>query len=116
MPRQFDPNFIIQITTDTLTIHEGTVYAKASTVLASKLLYTPYTAYGVRISGFPTVAAGSKITVTMKVWIPITPSFNVAVSIDQQSAILTPIMQGSAPTVDTVVPTDFVTLLTGNAG
>lgn len=85
LPRQLDSNFVIQVLTDTLTIHEGTVYAKASTVIASKLKYDHYhpTALGVRISGFPTTAAGSKITVTMKVYIPATPSFNVQVSIDQ---------------------------------
>jgi hypothetical protein len=54
-------------------------------VIASKLTYKHYDAsrLGVRISGFPTTAAGSKITVTMKVWIPDTQSFNVHVSIDQ---------------------------------
>lgn len=116
LPRQLDSTFIIQILTDTLTIQEGTVYAKSSTSLASKLLYSHYTAFGVRISGFPLTAAGSKITVTMKVWIPVTPSFNVAVSIDTLSSIALPIMQGSAPTTDTVVATDFVSLLTGNEG
>lgn len=70
-----------------------------------------------RISGFPVTAAGSKITVTMKVWIPLAiQSFSVAVSIDTLTSIGNPIMMGSAPTVDTIVPDDFVTLLTGNAG
>lgn len=50
----------------------------------------------------------------MKVWIPVTPFFNVVVSIDKDSSILNPIMQGSAPTVDTVVPNDFVLTMTGN--
>jgi len=71
----------------------------------------------VRISGFPVTAAGSKITITMKVWIPLAiHSFSVDVRIDTLTSIGNPIMMGSAPTVDTVVPDDFVTLLTGNAG
>ncbi len=85
LPRQLDTNFVIQISSDKLEIQQGTVYAKASTVIASKLTYKHYDTnrLGVRISGFPITAAGSKITVTMKVWIPDTQSFNVHVSIDQ---------------------------------
>ncbi len=85
LPRQLDTNFVIQISSDKLEIQQGTVYAKASTVIASKLTYNHYdpSRLGVRISGFPITAAGSKITVTMKVWIPDTQSFNVHVSIDQ---------------------------------
>lgn len=84
LPRQLDSNFVIQISSDKLEIQQGTVYAKASTVIASKLNYNHYDVnkLGVRISGFPTTAAGSKITVTMKVYIPDTQSFNVYVSID----------------------------------
>lgn len=37
---------------------------------------------GVKISGFPQIPSGSLITVTMKVWIPNTPSFSITVSID----------------------------------
>ncbi len=84
---------------------------------APKLNYNHYdvSKKGVRISGFPTTAAGSKITATMKVNIPVNvQSFNVYVSIDQESMIGNPIIQGSAPAVDTVVPVDFVFGITGN--
>lgn len=79
-------------------------------MIASKLTYNHYdpTKLGVRISGFPVTAAGTKITVTMKVWIPNTQSFNVYVSIDEETMIGTPIIQGSAPAVDTVVPVEFI--------
>jgi len=105
LPRQYNTNFVVQILTDTLTIHEGTVFAKASTVIASKLTYDHYDPKGVRITGFPIIASGSKLTITMKVWIPSIPSFNVYASIDQLSSLSNPIIQGAAPTVDTVVPT-----------
>lgn len=51
------------------------------------------------------MTSGTKITITMKTYIPVTPSFNVQVSIDQVGSISNPIIQGSAATVDTVVPT-----------
>jgi hypothetical protein len=114
LPRQFNSDFIIQVLTDTLIIHEGTVYAKASTVLASKLLYSHYDLKGVRISGFPIIAAGSRITITMKVWVPITPSFNIEVRIDTLDNIANSIIKGNAPTIDTVVGEEFITSLTGN--
>lgn len=50
------------------------------------------------------MATGTMITITMKVYIPATPAFNVQVSIDQQASISNPIVQGNAPTIDTVFP------------
>ncbi len=50
----------------------------------------------------------------MKVYIPDTQSFNVYVSIDQELMIGNPIIQGSAPAVDTVVPVEFVSDIKGN--
>lgn len=104
LPRQFNSNFIVQVLTDTLTIEEGSAYAKSDTTIASKLIYDHYDPKGVRISGFPNMTSGTKITITMKAYIPVTPSFNIQVSIDQIESILTPIIQGNAATVDTIVP------------
>lgn len=53
MPRIIDPDFVFQISSDILIIHEGSVYAKTSTVLTSSLNYDFYSSNGVRISGFP---------------------------------------------------------------
>ncbi len=51
---------------------------------------------------------------TMKVWIPSTPSFSVAVSIDKLDSLANPIMYGNTVSaITTVLATTFVAGLTG---
>lgn len=67
VPRIIDPDFVFQIASDTLIIHEGSVYAVASTVDSDNLDYDFYSSNGVRISGFPQIPDLSEVTVTMRV-------------------------------------------------
>lgn len=113
LPRQCDSDFIIQISSNVLIIHEGTAFAKTSTVLAEKIIYDHYASNIIRISGFPNIPQGSKITVTFKAWIP-DSSFIIYAHIDKLSQISTPIMKQTAPTVDTIIPTNFVSNFRGN--
>lgn len=82
IPRDVDSNFVIQIETDTVIIHEGSVYAITSTVGSTLLNYNFYSSKGVRISGFPLIPDSSTITVTMRVEIPSNPIFKITVSVD----------------------------------
>ena len=67
VPRIIDPDFVFQIESDTLIIHEGSVYATASTVDSTSIDYDFYSSNGVRISGFPEIPDSSEMTITMRV-------------------------------------------------
>ncbi len=87
MPRNFDPSFVLQVKSDVLSIQEGTVYARTSTINNNNLQYLLADNQTVTISGFSTIPSGSLITVTMRVWIGTNPIFNIYVSIDTQAHI-----------------------------
>ena len=67
VPRDITTDFVFQIESDTLVIHEGSVYAVTSTVNSENLDYDFYSSNGVRISGFPLIPDQSTVTVTMRV-------------------------------------------------
>jgi hypothetical protein len=118
LPRNFDPSFILQISSDALQIQEGSVFAKTSTINSNSLQYLLTNNQTVQISGFSTVPSGSLITVTMRVWIDTNPIFNIYVSIDKLAHITAnaPIIYGTASATVSATPNNFVSAFTGTAG
>jgi hypothetical protein len=62
------------------------------------------------------MASGTLITITMRVYIPVSMTFNIQIAMDKISSISNPIILGNAATVSTVVPNDFISLLSGTQG
>jgi hypothetical protein len=118
LPRNFDPKFILQIKSDVLLIHQGSVYAKTSTLNSNSLKYTLPDSNTVQISGFSTLPSGTLITVTMRVWIYNNPIFNIYVSIDTSDHITAglPIIYGAASATVTGQSESYISSLTGNSG
>lgn len=114
--RDIDPNFVIKIQSDTLIIHQGSVYAKTNTVDSALLKYDFYSSNGVIISGFPLIPDSSVITVTMRVEIPVNPIFTITVSVDKQVNIANPIIKGVIASNSAAIPETYITLLTGTQG
>jgi acetyltransferase-like isoleucine patch superfamily enzyme len=98
LPRNFDPSFVLQLSSDALMIQQGTVFARTSTINTNNLRYSLVNDNTVQISGFSTVPSGSLITVTMRVWIHTNPIFNVYVMIDTLAHIAAgaPIIYGTS--------------------
>ena len=115
-PRDIDADFVIQVQSDILIIHEGSVHAKTSTVQAATLGYDYYSSNGVRISGFPQIPQGSEITVTMRVEIGNTPIFNFFVSIDKLAQIGSPIIYNTISSSSAEIPISYISALTGTEG
>jgi acetyltransferase-like isoleucine patch superfamily enzyme len=98
LPRNFDPSFMLQLSSDALMIQQGTVFARTSTINTNNLRYSLVNDNTVQISGFSTVPSGSLITVTMRAWIHTNPIFNVYVMIDTLAHIAAgaPIIYGTS--------------------
>jgi len=79
-------------------IHQGSVYAKTSTINSNNLKYILTNDRTVQISGFSILPSGTLITVTMRVWINTNPIFNIYVSIDKKAHLTanSPIIYGTA--------------------
>lgn len=117
LPGNFNPSYILQITSDALEFQEGTVFARTNTVNFNSLIYTIVNLQTIQISGFTsTIPSGSVITVTMRVWINTNPIFNVYVSIDTIAHINAnaPIIYGTASATVTATPSSYISGLTGN--
>jgi hypothetical protein len=106
LPRNFDPSFVLQLSSDALEIQEGTVYAKTSTINNNNLQYVFPDLQTVVISGFSIIPSGSVITVTMRVWINTNPIFNIYVSIDTKAHIAAgaPIIYGTSSATVSATP------------
>lgn len=118
LPRNFDPTFSLKISSDALSIQDGTVFARTSTINNNNLQYVLTDNQTVIISGFSTIPSGSLITVTMRVWIDTNPIFNIYVSIDTMDHLKNnvPIIYGTASATVSVTPSNFVSAFTGTAG
>ena len=114
--RDIDPEFVIQVESDTLVIHEGSVFATTSTVTADTVVYGHYSSNGVRISGFPLIPQSSTITLTMRVEIGSASIFTMTVSIDELANIGNPIILGTVSSNSAAVPETYLTSLTGAQG
>lgn len=106
LPRNFDPSFVLQVSSDALMIQQGTVFARTSTVNTNNLRYKLVNDNTVQISGFSTVPSGSLITVTMRVWIYTNPIFNIYVMIDTLDHITAgaPIIYGTSSATVSATP------------
>ena len=106
LPRNFDPSFVLQLSSDALMIQQGTVFARTSTINTNTLQYKLVNGNTVQISGFSTVPSGSLITVTMRVWINTNPIFNIYVMIDTLAHITAgaPIIYGTSSATVSAAP------------
>lgn len=116
IPRDVDSTFTIQISADTLVIHEGSVYIKTNTVDSAKINYNFYAAGGVKITGFPTIPDSSLITVTMRVEVPSNPIFTITVKVDADANLANPIILGTVTSNSAAIPETFISALTGSQG
>jgi acetyltransferase-like isoleucine patch superfamily enzyme len=106
LPRNFDPNFVLELSSDAAMIQQGTVFARTSTINSNTLQYKLVNDYNVQISGFSTIPSGSLITVTMRVWINTNPIFNIFVKIDTLAHINAnaPIISGTSSATVSATP------------
>jgi hypothetical protein len=106
LPRNFDPSFVLQLSSDALEFQEGTVFAKTSTVNTNTLQYLLVNNQTVQISGFSTVPSGSLITITLRVWAYTNPIFNIYVMIDTLAHINAgaPIIYGTSSATVSATP------------
>lgn len=104
IPRDIDANFVIKLESDTLIIHEGSVFAKVNTVDTPLVKYNFFSSNGVIISGFPLIPDSSQITVTMRVEIPANPIFTITVKIDKEANLANPIISGSVASNSAAIP------------
>lgn len=116
IPRDVEPEFVIQVESDILVIHEGSVYAKTSTVEAASLTYTHYSSRGFQISGFPLIPENSIITVTMRAEFTSTSIFTMTVKVDEPANLASPIIENSKSSVAAAIPETYLSSFSGSGG